>query len=234
MANWYPSHSRYKSNSGNYLWIYIHPRKLSYESILKNYQNRNIVNAKEDTNLEKFYFLAPQELQDNITHEWEPLENIMSKISSKVAAARESLAMGKERHKVDTPLVYNDSNRREVTFVVNLGMYNDPYKDVMKPIELLREYSSPSLYGTTIWETKIKMPNVFKVVTTLGNGTVVPLINMRHAALTAVQPSYKGPYIYGYPSQCELTLTFKDMEPLSKRTFEKISINGRTLPTNIG
>lgn len=226
MATWYPAHTRYDTNSENYLWIYIHPRKVSYESVLENFQNRDIISTKEDRTLRKFYFMAPQELQDNIAHEWNPIENVVSMIADKVAKARESVSLGKSAHKVDTPLVYNDSNRREVTFVVNLAVYKDPYKDVLEPVHLLRQYSAPSLYGSNAWETKIGMPNVFKVNTVMGNGKIVPIINMRHAALTAVQPTFSGPYQNGNPSKCELTLTFKDMEPLSKETFSRVTVYG--------
>lgn len=234
MAKWYPSHSRYRAGTENYLWIYVHPRRLSYESILNNYETRNIINVQEDTSLEKFYFLAPQEIQPSLNHSWEPLENIMTRLADMIGKAQKSINLGKTAHKVDTPLVYSDSDRRKISFTVNLGVYDNPEKDVMEPVKLLRTYSSPSLYGQTIFETKVTMPNVFKVATVLGNGRVIPLLNIQHAALTSVQPTFKGPYIKGFPSHCELTLTFQDMEPVSKESYDKITINRENVPYGVG
>lgn len=220
-TKWYPNIN--DKNTQNYLWISVHPRKLFYRSPIRDFHMRAKVQAVEDSSLTKFMFLAPQELQDNVTHEWEPLENIVSRVADMVGQARQSISLGTEINKVNTALVYSDSNRREVTFTIYLGLHNDPYKDVVEPVQLLEAYSSPSLYGDNVWETRVTVPNIFKVDTKIG-GQSVKLINMRHAALTAVQPTFKAPYIDGYPSSCELTLTFKDMEPLSKKTFERVTV----------
>lgn len=222
-TKWYPKIN--EKNSENYLWISVHPRKLSYTSPIDDFNMRSKIVAQEDSSLVKFMFLAPDQLQDNITHEWEPLENIMSKTANMAGQARQSVSLGREVHKVNTALVYSDSNRREVSFTVNLSTYENPYEEVVEPVKLLELYSSPSLYGESIWETKVTVPNIFKVDTKIG-GRTVNLINMRHAVLTAVQPTFKAPYIHGHPASCELTLTFKDMEPLSKDSF-KVTVNGR-------
>jgi hypothetical protein len=37
---------------------------------------------------------------------------------------------------------------------------------------------------------------------------------MPRCVITAIQPTYRGPYRDGYPSICELTLSFKDLDPL--------------------
>lgn len=216
---WYPSHSRYDQGNENYLWISIKPRKLSYTNPVENTNLRANIDTIKDNSLTSFMFLAPEELQDNVAHNWEPLENLISRISDKVGQAQQSISMSTEVHKVDTALIYQDSNRREISFTVNLAVYDNPDKDVFEPIRLLREYSAPSLKGTASYQTEVGNPFIFKVDTVIGTSKVVPLINIKHAALVAVQPTYKHPYIQGYPSSCELTLTFKDMEPLSKDTF---------------
>lgn len=181
--------------------------------------------------MEKMYFLAPQEIQDSITHEWQPLENIVSKIANVVSGARQSASLGTSIHKVETPLVYNGTDRRKISLMFNFGVYSDPYLDVVRPVELLRKYSAPSYTGEKIYTTEIEVPAVFKLLTKTGAGTVIPIINMRHAVLTAVQPTFSGPYLQGYPSKCELTLEFQDMEPLTKNTFERVSTLNTNHPT---
>ena len=92
----------------------------------------------------------------------------------------------------------------------------------MAPINELRLRSSPELSGRSAYQTEVGNPDIFRVDTETGSGQKVPLINIRNAALTSVQPSFQGPFIEGIPSKCELTLEFKDMEPMSKETFRKI------------
>jgi len=230
--NWYPSHTRYEIGNKNYLWISVRPMKLSYTNPVKDLNMRANIVAESDPNLVKFMFLAPEELQDNVVHNWEPLENLVSRVSDKVGQARQAVSMSTAIHKVDTATIYQDSNRREISITVNLAVYEDPEKDVFEPINLLREYSSPSLMGEATYQTKVGNPNVFKVDTMKGNGEIVPLINIKHAALTAVQPTFRHPYIDGYPSSCELVLTFSDMEPMSKSTFTRVSTS-RVAPGGI-
>lgn len=171
---------------------------------------------------QKMMFMAPQEFQDTINHNWEPMENILSRILDKVGGAKKEIAGGSVQHKVDTALLYQDSNRREVSFTIYLGAYADPQGEIMAPINLLRSYSSPSLGKTNALQTKVGNPHIFSVDTMTGTQQKVPLINMQNAVLLSVQPTFQGPFIKGMPSKCELTLQFKDMEPLSKQTFNNI------------
>ena len=180
--------------------------------------------------MEKMYFLAPNELKDSIQHEWAPLENIINKLADLFAKAKENVNLGTSIHKVETPLVYQGTDRRKISLMVNFGVYSSPYLDVVRPVELLRKYSAPEFKGESIVETKVEVPAVFKLITKTGTGTVIPLINMRYAVLTAVQPTFYGPYIKGYPSRCELTLEFQDMEPLTKSTFERVTTYNTSHP----
>lgn len=229
MASWYPAHTRYQKGTENYLWIYLHPRKLKYTSYVENWSSRNRIEVQE-AGMEKMYFLAPQEIQDSISHEWQPLENIVSKIANVISSAKQSISLGTSIHKVETPLAYNGTDRRKISIMVNFGVYRDAYWDVIRPVELLRKYSAPSYAGEQIYSTEVEVPAVFKLLTKTGAGTVIPIINMRHAVLTAVQPTFSGPYIQGYPSKCELTLEFMDMEPLTKNTFERVTTYNTSHP----
>lgn len=219
MTQYYPSHTRYFQNSNHYLWFSVQPKELKYSGTLESDSQNIGINAEKVG--ERRMFLAPMEFQDNITHNWEPMENILSRIQEKAATARRELFMSSQQHKVDTALLYQDTNRREISFTVYLGVYNSPYNDVMKPINDLRALSSPELGERTTTQTKVGNPHIFKLDTVTGAGKIVSLINIRNAALTAVQPNFQGPFLEGIPSYCELTLTFKDMEPLSKESFEQ-------------
>ena len=222
-TEYFPSHAPYNKNSDHYLWFSILPMKLYYSGPFADSDVNNVgVSASRDTSEPRFMFLAPEEFQDTITHNWDPMENIMSRLQEKYANAKRELRSATTQYKVDTPLLYQDSNRREISFTVYLGVYDDYENDVMYPINKLRELSSPRLSSTESIQTKVGNPHVFEVNTMTGAGKLISLINMRNCALTSVQPSFQGPYIRGYPSKCELTLNFKDMKPISKETFTNI------------
>lgn len=119
------------------------------------------------------------------------------------------------RTKLDTPLVYQDSTRREITVEFHLVDEGNTYKDVVWPVKQLIKYSTPS-YGN---EELIGFdpPHIFDVSTIPGN----KLIRMKYAALVGVQPIYRSPYRDGYPTLCNLTLTFREIEPLYQRRLEE-------------
>lgn len=131
--------------------------------------------------------------------------------------------------KMDTPLAYEGSTRREITlmFLLSALPYNgaDIYEDVVKPVQLLKEYSSADFEEGDI--LNIKFPYIFSIDTVDGNGKAIKLLNYSYAALRSVQPTYEGPFINGSPMKCELTLTFMDIEPLYRKSFQYASGAGR-------
>jgi len=144
-----------------------------------------------------------------------------------VGSAKQALSLDTEAHQVNTALVYRSSDRRKVDLTLNLSVYEDAYKDVVEPVNILRIHSAPSFSQKRGIGTKVDLPTVFKIQTKYCSKEV-PLINFRHAVLTSVQPTFKGPYLQGYPSHCEMTLSFADMEHLSKRSFSeygKVSVS---------
>lgn len=198
-----------------------------------------------------FKFIAPEEIQETIQHEWEAYESMQSRLMEKYKAAikigedirglkkiggkkvleglasegdignKISSAIGNidlstniPKVKVDTPLVYTESTRREWNLDFRLASYTiNTYDEVVMPVKELMKYSSPSFGGSQI---NIEFPWIFRLSTEPGN-----LILAKHAALIAVQPTWKAPYRNGSPSSCDLTLTFKDLSPLFKETIEK-------------
>jgi hypothetical protein len=130
------------------------------------------------------------------------LRGAIKGVKSDVVAAR-----------IDTPLVYASSERREWNLIFQLLSDSDPIEDVVWPVKELMRYSCPEAVGTDI---DIKFPYVFKLYTEPGG-----LIFADYAALTTVQPTWKEPYRHGYPTSCELTLVFKDMSPLFRSVIKR-------------
>ena len=121
------------------------------------------------------------------------------------------------KKKVDTPLYYENSNRRNLTFEVLLVAEKDPRFDVVEPIKDLMKFSSPNLLGRG--GVDIEFPYMFEVYT-----RPKEWIRYSTLALTAVQPTYNQPYIGGYPSNAILQLTFIDLSPLYRGAIESGSV----------
>ena len=203
-----------------------------------------------------FKFLAPNEIQEILNHEWQAFESIVTRLLQKgvdltrlfsdvkttvdptveafkklvstelkdvsVAAITRQLqnivagmaASNIPRAKLDTPLVYQDSNRRVYTFQFTLVDEGNAYKDVVWPVHQLAKYAAPQYSDGD--QIKFDPPFVFEVTTTPGT----KFIKMKHAALTSIQPIYRQPYRDGYPTSCELNLTFTEIEPHYRRIWE--------------
>lgn len=121
------------------------------------------------------------------------------------------------RVKLDTPLVYQDSTRRTYTFTFYLIDEGNTFKDVVFPVKQLEWLSSPGYSKETGEFIGFSPPHIFEVTTYPGT----KFINIKNAALTSVQPIYRQPFRDGYPTMCELNLTFTEIEPLYKRQIER-------------
>lgn len=119
--------------------------------------------------------------------------------------------------KVDTPLYYENSPRRNFTFEVTLIAEKDPRFDVVEPIKDLMKFSSPALDG--VGGINIHFPYMWEVYT-----RPKEWIKFSTMALTAVQPTYQAPYINNYPSSAILQLTFIDLSPLYRSAIETGSV----------
>lgn len=117
--------------------------------------------------------------------------------------------------KVDTPLYYGGSERRQLTLDFTIIAEDNPKRDVTDVVQDLMRYSSASNKG----DVDIEFPYYFEVFSEPGRA-----INYTTAALMAVQASWSGPWIGGYANSCKLSLTFKDISPLYRQTITKGSI----------
>jgi|WetSurSiteA1Bulk_404760.scaffolds.fasta_scaffold51326_2 hypothetical protein len=114
--------------------------------------------------------------------------------------------------KVDTPMAYKDSQRREYSIPIQLSTWKSAKDDVFEPVKLLRGLSCAS-WGANSYS--IELPHIFKVYTK----PTKEFLYIETAALISVQPTYRAPYIDGYPSFCDLQLTFREIQPLYKENF---------------
>lgn len=193
-----------------------------------------------------FKFLAPETIAEQANHNWEEYESMTSRLAEKIKSltkTKEDIRGIKElfggdlkkvlggiggnlslarlgganfgsnipKVKVDTPLVYTSSARREWNLEFILASWKDAKDEIVDPVKELMKYSSPSMGQGNI---SIEFPWIFKI-TTEPDG----LFTVNHAALEAVQPTWKAPYIDGNPTQCDLTLVFKDLSPLFRKTI---------------
>jgi hypothetical protein len=118
--------------------------------------------------------------------------------------------------KVDTPLYYGGSERRQLVLDFNLITESDnPKNDVVDVVQDLMRYSSASSKG----DVDIEFPYYFEVWSEPGRA-----INYTTAALMAVQAAWSGPWLGGYPTICKVSLTFKDISPLYRQTITRGSI----------
>jgi hypothetical protein len=123
--------------------------------------------------------------------------------------------------KIDTPLYYANSDRRQIVFEFLLFHENinpdNPEKVLIEPVQELMKYSSPDLQS----DIKIEFPYMWEIRT-----LPYEFIKYTTCALIGVQPTWNAPYIgkKGLPSSVNLQLTFLDMSPLYAGTIENGSV----------
>jgi hypothetical protein len=123
--------------------------------------------------------------------------------------------------KVDTPLYYTNSDRRQLVVEFQLfheNISSNPENVLVKPIQKMMKYSSPHLPSRG--GISIDFPYMWEVQT-------IPyqFINYTTCALIGVQPTWNAPYLQGgVPSSVNLQLTFQDMSPLYRDTITEGSV----------
>ncbi len=117
--------------------------------------------------------------------------------------------------KVDTPLYYTNSDRRQIVFEFHLFSEKATEDSLVNPIKELMKFSSPDLKS----DINIEFPYMWTIKTIPNE-----FIKYTTCALTSVQPTWNSPYINGLPSSVNLMCTFTDMSPLYAGTIEKGSI----------
>ena len=115
------------------------------------------------------------------------------------------------KFKVDTPLAYTNSQRRQWQFTFQLADARGGI-EVIEAVKDLMVYAAPKSEGVL----DIQFPWLFTIASEPQG-----LIDCSYSALTSIQPSWMTPYIKGRPTRCELTLAFTDMSPLFETTIQR-------------
>jgi hypothetical protein len=182
-------------------------------------------------------FIGFEDLQEAITHNWEPYDTMAGRANELLATAKSdvkqmqttlegvaksggsmngalsNMTTEAARYKVDTPLVYTGSQRRQMTFTFTLQEYrNGTGKDVLEPIHEFRKLSCAGIEGQSI--DKIDFPAIFQITS-----NPVGFVSIKDAALVDVQITWNSPYANGISKRAELTLTFLDLRPLYKSSW---------------
>lgn len=246
-GQWKP-HAEYSPDSS--LWIRLDAWTLTAQAA---WGRGNIVTEYAG---DSFTFLAPKEFIESTSHEWADYESIMGRLAHKAAELEkgatevgQGLSSGTEllkelvtmdhksiktaleksaggmtviNQRYDAPLYYKGSERRKFDLIFYLVEEGNPANDVVAPVRALQSLSSPAkdgmLYG-------IVPPRIFSIATEPDSD----FIYIEYAALKSVQPTWRGPYIGGFPSSCELLLSFEDMTPLFEDSFGKNYVNVRAI-----
>ena len=142
-------------------------------------------------------------------------------------------------YKYDAPIVYKGSERRTYEFVFYLTAINNRYDDVVFPVKLLQYLSSPTKDNVagdtknTMANTMIKPPFFFSIESEPNDH----FLSIPRAVIRAVNPVFKGPWVNGYPTYCELRLSITEIDPLFDDVFNRddvvtAAIKDRSVPLN--
>jgi len=211
-------------------WLFLAPNEIS-ENVVHTWEEYESIAtrlAQQAANLYKVSKIGDQAVrsaEDKISRALEGIPEGQQTIDSRSGLLRGAQEIGEINlvdsmgWRVDSPLVYRDSNRREYTFTFSLAHYdnNTTAEDIFKAIRELQELSCPEMEEDSA--ILIKFPACFEIKT-----EPLPFIHIEYAALTAVQPTWKSPYRNGYPIHTDLTLTFKDIAPLYRDSFGEGSL----------
>jgi hypothetical protein len=239
------------ANFKNALWLCF--QAMEVESIITAGRGQ-IRTGKRKT---LFKFLAPLQILEQHMHEWQEYQSIQSRLLEKVLTveagvekvagiassvgrafkATKKLPTGQRikslltnaglasyripKYKVDTPLSYTGSHRRQWQFEFNLADAEGG-NTVVQAVKLLQKYSAPRSLGAIA----IDFPHIFSIRTDPPG-----LLEVDYAAMLSVQPTWKAPYIDGYPTMCDLTIELRDMSPLFEKTIREGSLVNVTSTT---
>jgi len=200
------------------------------------------LNPRESNHIQKgghlfdWTFIGFTDIQESINHTWEPYGSIQGRLSEVIAQTEGTVAglfdAGKAlggakggakgyleagstasaKYKVDTPLVYTGSGRRQISFTFTLMEWLDPYKDVLEPIHEFRKLSCAGIAGKSV--DMIDFPAIFSI-----RSIPQTFVYIEDCALTDVQVTWQAPYKGGTPTRAELTVTFLDLRPLYKSSW---------------
>jgi hypothetical protein len=114
-------------------------------------------------------------------------------------------------YRKDSPLAYKESQRRQYDLTFNLVEEGSPFHDIIEPVRMLQKFSAPIMRNDL---QGIGIPYVFRISTEPFNW-----LGIEYAACKTIQSTFKGPYMDGMPTSCELTVTFESLSPMFNTEF---------------
>jgi len=159
---------------------------------------------------------ATKKIGDAVVGAWnEPLKALNNVgVWGRTASKRGYVA----NYRADVPLQYKGSERRSFELIFNLinTVNGKNHENVVLPVKLLEMLSSPSynIQPDALANADIVLPYAFTLRTRPGS-----LLTVDMAVLKQVQPTWRGPWIDGYPSRCEVRLSFQEYRPLEQKVF---------------
>ena len=170
-----------------------------------------------------YSFFAPNEIQENITHSWEEHDSMAGRIAQIVTDMAEGGkgvvellkggTTGNKKYKLDAPLVWKNSPRREYTLPITLLNPDKPHL-ITGVVQDFKKMSSAKAGPHNL--SAVEFPYIFRVRLHPG-----AMVYIESAALTGIQTTYHHPYIGGYPIKIDMTLTFLDLSPLFEHSFDE-------------
>ena len=208
----------------------------AYQIKQQNLNPRDPDHIQKGGLLSTWSFIGFEDLQEAITHNWEAYDTMAGRANELIATSKSNFKQAtttlqgvaksggamegalsnmtteSTRYKVDTPLVYTGSQRRQMTFTFVLQEWKNASKEVLEPIHEFRKLSCAGIDGQSV--DKIDFPAVFQI-----SSYPVGFVNILDAALVDVQITWNSPYTNGISKRAELTLTFLDLRPLYKSSW---------------
>lgn len=189
---------------------------------------QKFVDAANQSKLVQLGSRAPQAIEKMIEdNQAIDQNNFISQVgdSFKNAAAASSTP----RLSMDELKLFKSTGRQSVTFNFTLGVWKSSggsyadklYNEIVMPVKSLQWCSSA--YKSSAFT--IEYPAIFnvKVGTTRSSRY---LLEMEYAFLTSVQPTFNAPWVEGMPMTCNLALTFENLLPIYKQTFQSGGFSG--------
>lgn len=191
------------------------------------------LNARDANNIlrapigDYYEFLIPDGLFEQLSHNWSPSQNIAGRLGQVAQKYNKTLKEVKavvgpggqiksDMIKIDSPIMYENSERRKLALTVNLRNQGEPHKNVAIA-EAFKRYSSAKIGNNGDARAKIDFPYIFEVATVPHDWFVI-----QNAFLASVQLTYGG-FVggTGYPGSLDMILNFEDLEPLYERSFNQ-------------
>lgn len=151
-------------------------------------------------------------------------QNGQANIDTAIKALKSASSQNHGKYKMDEAQLYSNSEPQSTTlsFVLGVGKSESSgksyaeklYSEIVLPVNSLL-WCSSALSKNTFG---IEYPAIFDVKIAASGSK--PLLHIKYAYLSSVQPTYNAPWVDGQPTTCNLSLTFTSLMPTYKQTFE--------------